>query len=208
MKRQDAREGRPIGPGALLATAGEGEVAKTPAMVSHPPKASMRSTWIDHWDPEDDAFWKTQGRRIARRNLIWSIVAENLGFSIWLVWSVTATRLPKLGFHYATDQLFDLVALPGLVGSVMRFPYALAVPKFGGRNWTVVSALLLFVPTIFLATLVTRPETPYWVMALAAATAGLGGGISPPAWRIFRSSIRIGRRGSLSGSMRRAETSA
>ena len=136
----------------------------------------MRSTWIDHWDPEDAAFWNTQGRRIARRNLIWSIVAENLGFSIWLIWSVTATKLPKVGFHYATDQLFNLVALPGLVGSLMRFPYALAVPKFGGRNWTIVSAILLFVPTMFLAILVTRPETPYWLMALAAATAGLGGG--------------------------------
>ena len=136
----------------------------------------MRSTWIDDWDPEDDVFWKTRGKRIARRNLIWSIVAENLGFSIWLLWSVAATRLPKLGFHYATDQLFNLVALPGLIGCLMRFPYAFAVPKFGGRNWTVVSALLLFVPTLSLAVLVTRPETPYWLMALAAATAGLGGG--------------------------------
>ncbi len=136
----------------------------------------MRSTWIDRWDPEDDAFWKAKGRRIARRNLIWSIVAENLGFSIWLIWSVTATKLPKLGFHYATDQLFNLVALPGLIGSIMRFPYALAVPKFGGRNWTIVSACLLFVPTLALAYFVTRPETPYWLMALAAATAGLGGG--------------------------------
>src|SRR6202142_3370457 len=136
----------------------------------------MRSTWIDDWDPEDDVFWKTRGKRIARRNLIWSIVAKNLGFSIWLLWSVAATRLPKLGFHYATDQLFNLVALPGLIGCLMRFPYAFAVPKFGGRNWTVVSALLLFVPTLSLAVLPVHPETPYWLMALAAATAGLGGG--------------------------------
>jgi MFS transporter, NNP family, nitrate/nitrite transporter len=139
-------------------------------------ETSKRSTWIDHWDPEDAAFWEKQGRRIARRNLIWSIVAENLGFSIWLVWSVTATKLPKVGFHYATDQLFNLVALPGLIGSLMRFPYAFAVPRFGGRNWTIVSAILLFVPTLFLAILVMHPETPYWLMALAAATAGLGGG--------------------------------
>ena len=122
------------------------------------------------------ASGRKSGRRIARRNLIWSIVAENLGFSIWLIWSVTATRLPKVGFHYSTDQLFNLVALPGLVGSLMRFPYAFAVPRFGGRNWTIVSALLLFVPTTALAVLVTRTETPYWLMAAAAATAGLGGG--------------------------------
>jgi NNP family nitrate/nitrite transporter-like MFS transporter len=134
------------------------------------------SKWIDDWNPEDAVFWDKVGKRIARRNLIWSIVAENIGFSVWLIWSVTATRLPKIGFHYSTDQLFNLVALPGLVGSLMRFPYAFAVPKFGGRNWTLVSAILLLIPTISLAVLVTRPDTPYWAMALAACTAGLGGG--------------------------------
>ncbi|HEX3771244.1 MAG TPA: MFS transporter [Polyangiaceae bacterium] len=133
-------------------------------------------TWIEHWNPEDTTFWETRGRPIARRNLVWSIVAENIGFSIWLLWSVTAARLPKVGFHYSTDELFNLVAIPGLVGSLMRFPYAFAVPKFGGRNWTIVSATLLFVPTIALALCVSNPATPYWLMVLAAATAGLGGG--------------------------------
>jgi NNP family nitrate/nitrite transporter-like MFS transporter len=132
--------------------------------------------WIDDWHPDDEQFWQTTGRRIARRNLFWSIVAEHLGFSIWLLWSVVATRLPKVGFPYTTDQLFALVALPGLIGSLMRFPYTFAVPRFGGRNWTIVSAALLFIPTTLLAILVTRPSTPYWAMTLAAATAGLGGG--------------------------------
>jgi NNP family nitrate/nitrite transporter-like MFS transporter len=134
------------------------------------------SKWIDDWNPEDSTFWDATGKRIARRNLIWSIAAENVGFSIWLIWSVTAARLPRAGFHYSTDQLFNLVALPGLVGSLMRFPYAFAVPKFGGRNWTIVSALLLLIPATSLAVLVTHPEAPYWAMALAACTAGLGGG--------------------------------
>jgi NNP family nitrate/nitrite transporter-like MFS transporter len=132
--------------------------------------------WIENWNPEDESFWKRTGRRIARRNLIWSIVAENLGFSIWLIWSVTATRLPKVGFPYTTDQLFTLVALPGLIGALMRFPYTFAVPRFGGRNWTIVSALLLFIPTTLLAVLVAHPTTPFPLMALAAAAAGLGGG--------------------------------
>jgi NNP family nitrate/nitrite transporter-like MFS transporter len=139
-------------------------------------KDRRRSKWIDHWDPEDSAFWQSSGKAIARRNLWWSILAEHLGFSIWLLWSVVATKLPKVGFHYSTDQLFDLVAIPGLIGALMRFPYAFAVPKFGGRNWTIVSAMLLFVPTLALAFLVARPQTPYWLMVVAAATAGLGGG--------------------------------
>jgi NNP family nitrate/nitrite transporter-like MFS transporter len=146
------------------------------AFVETRMSTNAKTTWIDHWEPEDAEFWEKTGRRIARRNLIWSIVAENLGFSIWLIWSVTATKLPKVGFHYGTDQLFNLVALPGLIGALMRFPYAFAVPRFGGRNWTIVSAVLLFVPTVLLAILVNRPDTPYWLMAAAAATAGLGGG--------------------------------
>jgi NNP family nitrate/nitrite transporter-like MFS transporter len=134
------------------------------------------SRWIEKWNPEDPQFWETEGKFVARRNLFWSILAENIGFSVWLLWSASAPKLPKMGFNYTTEQLFTLVAIPGLVGSLMRFPYTFAVPRFGGRNWTIVSALLLFIPTVLLSALVTRPETPFWLMALAAATAGLGGG--------------------------------
>ena len=132
--------------------------------------------WISEWQPDDPAFWSGQGKRIAWRNLVWSILAENVGFSVWLVWSVVAARLKQQGFQYTTDQLFQLVAIPGLVGALMRFPYTFAVPRFGGRNWTIVSALLLLIPTTLLVYLVQRPETPFWLMACAAATAGLGGG--------------------------------
>jgi NNP family nitrate/nitrite transporter-like MFS transporter len=133
-------------------------------------------TWISEWNPEDEQFWKSTGKSVAKRNLIWSIFAEHLGFSIWLLWSIVATKLPQAGFHYTTDQLFQLVALPGLVGSLIRFPYAFAVTTFGGRNWTIFSVAALFVPTLTLAYFVTQPDTPFWVLLLVAATSGLGGG--------------------------------
>jgi MFS transporter, NNP family, nitrate/nitrite transporter len=138
--------------------------------------SERNSTWISDWDPEDEKYWESKGKAIARRNLIWSIVAEHLGFSVWLMWSIVATKLPQAGFHYSTDQLFQLVAVPGLIGSLMRFPYTFAVTTFGGRNWTIFSASVLFIPTIALAYFVTQPETPYWIMLVVAATAGLGGG--------------------------------
>jgi MFS transporter, NNP family, nitrate/nitrite transporter len=138
--------------------------------------SSLTSRWIEHWNPEDEKFWNSEGKVIARRNLIWSIVAEHLGFSIWLIWSIVATKLPQAGFHYSTDELFQLVALPGLIGSIMRFPYTFAVTTFGGRNWTIFSASVLFIPTIALAYFVTQPDTPFWLMLCVAATAGLGGG--------------------------------
>jgi NNP family nitrate/nitrite transporter-like MFS transporter len=134
------------------------------------------TTWISDWNPEDEKFWNAKGKFIARRNLIWSIIAEHIGFSVWLTWSIVATKLPQAGFHFTTDELFQLVALPGLIGSLMRFPYTFAVTTFGGRNWTIFSAALLFIPTIALAYFVTQPDTPFWMMLLVSATAGLGGG--------------------------------
>jgi MFS transporter, NNP family, nitrate/nitrite transporter len=140
------------------------------------PVPKRTPTWIAEWNPEDEKFWEAGGKFIARRNLIWSIVAEHVGFSIWLIWSIVATKLPQAGFHYSTDQLFQLVALPGLIGSLIRFPYTFAVTTFGGRNWTIFSASVLFIPTLALAYFVTQPDTPFWLMLIVAATAGLGGG--------------------------------
>jgi NNP family nitrate/nitrite transporter-like MFS transporter len=138
--------------------------------------STRNSSWISEWRPEDTDFWNSTGKFIARRNLIWSIIAEHIGFSIWLIWSIVATKLPQAGFHYTTDQLFQLVALPGLIGSLMRFPYTFAVTTFGGRNWTIFSASVLFIPTIALAYYVTQPDTPFSTMLWVAALAGLGGG--------------------------------
>jgi MFS transporter, NNP family, nitrate/nitrite transporter len=136
----------------------------------------MRRRWITTWDPNDEAMWARTGRSIARRNLAFSIFAEFLGFSVWQLWSVVAVQLPRSGFHYSVAELFWLVSVPGLVGATLRFPYGFAVPVFGGRNWTVVSASLLVVPALLLAVLVQDPQTPFWVMLLAAGTAGFGGG--------------------------------
>jgi len=132
--------------------------------------------WISNWEPNNADFWESQGRSIARRNLGFSILAEFLGFSVWGLWSIVAARLNLVGFHFSIGQVFWLVGLPVLVGSLLRIPYGAAVPIFGGRNWTIVSALLLLVPTGLLAVLVQHPHTPFWLMAGAAATAGLGGG--------------------------------
>jgi NNP family nitrate/nitrite transporter-like MFS transporter len=142
------------------------------------PSSSGRRTgrWIDDWRPEDAEFWESEGAPVARRNLIWSIFAEHLGFSVWLFWSVSAALLVKVGFDFSVSQLFLLVAIPNLVGSLLRLPYTFAVPRFGGRNWTVVSALLLLCPTLLFAVAVQNPETPYWAFVLISATAGVGGG--------------------------------
>src|ERR671915_1499909 len=126
---------------------------------------------ITTWDPENAQFWAQTGRRVARRNLVFSIFAEHLGFSVWTLWSVIVVALPAEVFPYSVDQKFWLVALPNLIGALMRLPYTFAITRFGGRNWTIVSALLLLIPTILLAIAVSDPTTSFGTMLLIAATA-------------------------------------
>src|SRR3954452_812408 len=117
----------------------------TPASAE---KAAPRPHWIDDWRPEDAAFWAETGEKVARRNLIFSIFTEHIGFSIWSLWSVLVLFLtPKYGIStdpaQAAAQKFLLTTAPTALGSLVRLPYTFAVAKFGGRNWTVFSALAL-----------------------------------------------------------------
>ncbi|WP_205698020.1 MFS transporter [Conexibacter sp. SYSU D00693] len=151
--------------------------------VAAPTVASPRGRWIDHWEPEDETFWETRGRSIARKNLVFSIFAENLGFSIWVIWGIVVLNLANIGIALSVDELFILTAVPNLVGSFLRIPYTFAVPRFGGRLWTTISASLLFIPCLLLAIVVPSGwladqshDTQLLVLLLCAATAGFGGG--------------------------------
>jgi len=113
----------------------------------------LRGRWLEDWRPEDKEFWDAKGRAIATRNLVVSVFSEHIGFSIWSLWSVFVLFLgPKYGLSTnakdAAAQKFLLTTLPTALGAGVRLPYTFAVAKFGGRNWTVVSAALLLVPLI------------------------------------------------------------
>lgn len=152
------------------------------APAAHP-EYRHRGRWLDHYEPEDAAFWEASGRRIARKNLAFSIFAENIGFSIWVLWTIIVLNLANAGFTLSIDRLFILTALPNLIGSFLRIPYTFAVPRFGGRTWTAISASLLLIPCILLATVVPSgwlasqtPDTQFWVLLGCAATTAFGGG--------------------------------
>ena len=67
-----------------------------------------RGRWIEHWDPDDDAFWERSGRKIAKKNLIFSIFAENLGFSIWVLWTIVVLNLGNIGIVLSIGELFPV----------------------------------------------------------------------------------------------------
>lgn len=135
-----------------------------------------KSKRITHWNPEDEHFWQTEGKKHARRNLWISVPTLMMAFIVWQIWSVVAVRLNDVGFNFTPEQLFTLAAVPGLVGATLRFFYTFAVGKFGGRNWVVFSTAILAIPAIGIGIAVQNPDTPYSVMLLLAALCGLGGG--------------------------------
>ncbi|MFG2679014.1 nitrate/nitrite transporter [Streptomyces sp. NPDC048392] len=130
--------------------------------------------WIEHWDPEDETFWKETGERTARRNLFFSVLSEHIGFSVWTLWSVLVLFMgPEYGLTPADK--FLLTSVVTLVGAVVRVPYTFAVAIFGGRNWTVISAGMLLVPTLA-AFYVMEPGTSFSTFLLVGLLAGIGGG--------------------------------
>ncbi|MGY1634856.1 nitrate/nitrite transporter [Geodermatophilus sp. SYSU D01186] len=143
------------------------------APVAAPPRSSGR--WIDDWRPEDPAFWESTGKRVARRNLFFSVFSEHVGFSIWSLWSVLVLFLPEAVYGIDPAGKFLLTTLPTALGAFVRLPYTFAVATFGGRNWTIVSASLLLIPTIATA-VVLEPGVSYTTLLVVSCLAGVGGG--------------------------------
>ncbi|MGW4242277.1 MFS transporter [Nocardia sp. NPDC004722] len=142
-----------------------------------------RGRWIDRWEPDNNEFWENGGKQTARKNLIFSVFAENLGFSIWVIWASIVTAMGSAGFAFlgaknpdAVNNALLLTSTPTLVGAALRVPYTFAIPRFGGRAFTAFSAAMLLIPTLGIAYFINHPSTPMWVFMVLAALAGVGGG--------------------------------
>jgi NNP family nitrate/nitrite transporter-like MFS transporter len=141
----------------------------------HANTVKMSPKVLEDWNPEDDDWSENGGRRIARRNLLISVFTLFLAFAVWTVWSLVVVYLPDAGFAYSDSQLFLLAALPPLAGATGRVFYSFAVPIFGGRRFNAFATATLLIPALGLGVAVQNPETPFGLMALLAASAGLGG---------------------------------
>lgn len=135
-----------------------------------------RTRVIRDWDPEDTAAWEAGNKAVARRNLAWSVATEHVGFSIWSIWSVMVLFMPQAVYGFTAADKFVLVAVPTLVGAVLRVPYTMATAYFGGRNWAIVSAFALLVPTVLTWWLMVNPRHSLATFLVVAGLAGLGGG--------------------------------
>lgn len=134
----------------------------------------MKTRIID-WRPEDKNFWNEIGKPVAIRNLIISTYALLVAFSVWMLGGFIVAMLRFGGFNFTRTQELWLLALPALSAAVLRVFYTLAVPVSGGRNWTVITSVLLLLPALGIGIAVQNPQTPYWVFVILAILSGLGG---------------------------------
>ena len=136
----------------------------------------MGSTNLSRWDIENEEFWSSTGRRIAKRNLWISIPSLLCGFAVWLYWSIITTQMLELQFPFAKEQLFTLTAIAGLTGATLRIPSSFLIRIAGGRNVIFLTTGLLILPAIGVGLALKNPDTPLWVFQVLATLSGLGGG--------------------------------
>jgi MFS transporter, NNP family, nitrate/nitrite transporter len=131
---------------------------------------------LHKWNPEDDTFWETEGKKIAYRNLWISIPSLLAGFAVWLYWGIITVQMLNLGFPFAKAELFTLMAIAGLTGATLRIPSSFFIRLCGGRNTLFFTTALLMIPAVGAGFALQSPETPLWQFQLLALLSGFGGG--------------------------------
>lgn len=149
---------------------------------------------IKDWQVEDEQFWNSKGKKIAYRNLSISIPALLLAFTVWIMWSIIATKLKEFGFNFGmiTDSMspaevnaklkeinslyYTLPAIAGLAGATLRIPNSFLISLGGGRNVIFVTTALLLIPVVGVGFALQDVNTPYITFAIFAALSGIGGG--------------------------------
>jgi len=150
---------------------------------------------ITKWDPEDEQFWESTGKKIAHRNLWVSIPNLLCGFAVWLYWGMIIVRMqalhdvdpaffsftgwndgvPLLGDAYKA-LLYTLPAVAGLAGATLRIPNSFMIAIAGGRNVKAMTSLLLILPALGAGIALQNPETSFITFICMAALSGIGGG--------------------------------
>ena len=133
-------------------------------------------TDIDAWDPENEQFWESTGKRIASRNLWISVPSLLSGFAVWIMWGIITVQMLNLGFPFTQQELFALTAIAGLSGATLRIPASFFIRMAGGRNTIFLTTALLMIPALGTGIALQSQDTPLWVFQLFALLSGVGGG--------------------------------
>ena len=145
-------------------------------MTTSPPNTDSSRTggeWLQDWDPENDETWD---RALAWRTLSVTTFTLTLAFASWFIASALAPKLTNLGFELTQNQLYWLVALPGLSAGLLRLTWMVLPPILGTRRLVSLTTLLLLIPLLGWGIAVQNPDTSYaWLLTLSFLS-GIGGG--------------------------------
>jgi len=131
---------------------------------------------ITDWRPEDEAFWETEGKRVAYRNLWISVPALLCGFAVWGMWGIITVQMLNLGFPFSQAELFTLTAIAGISGATMRIPASFLIRLAGGRNTIFLTTAMLLAPALGTGIVLQHKDWPLWAFQLMALWCGVGGG--------------------------------
>ncbi len=150
---------------------------------------------LERWDVEDEGFWESTGKRIARRNLWISIPNLLCGFAVWLYWGMIVVRMQALHeadaalFAFTTWSdgktlggdayralLYTLPAVAGLAGATLRIPNSFMIAISGGRNVKFMTSILLVLPALGTGLALQDGDTSFFTFIVLATLSGIGGG--------------------------------
>ncbi len=135
--------------------------------------ASRLAPDLSNWNPEDESTWD---KKLAWRTLWVTTYTMVLAFATWYLVSAIAPRLNDIGYVLTKEQLYWLVAVPGLAGGSLRLVFMFLPPILGTRTLVALSGVLLVIPLIGWVLAARDNTTPYWVLISLALAAGIGGG--------------------------------
>ncbi|MCP4894823.1 MAG: NarK/NasA family nitrate transporter [Actinomycetales bacterium] len=141
-------------------------------MTTHAAPTRIGKDWLPEWDPEATDWdsgraWKT----------LWvTTFSLTLAFITWFLASAIAPKLNSVGFDLSKAQLYWLIAMPGLAGGSLRLVWTFLPPIMGTRKLVTLTSGLFLIPLVGWALAVQNPETPFSILLILGALAGLGGG--------------------------------
>lgn len=155
----------------------------------------MSKVNIEKWEVEDESFWNSIGKKIATKNLWFSIPALLLAFAVWIMWGVIIKYMKDFGYNFGLTEgltpgsdefnaviadvnklYYTLPAIAGLAGATLRLPNSFLISLGGGRNVIFVTTALLLIPAIGTGMALGDINTTYFTFALMAMLSGFGGG--------------------------------
>ena len=134
---------------------------------------ATRGRVLTDWNPEDPGRWD---HKLAWRTLAVSTFSLIIAFCVWYLVSAVAPKLNEVGFDLSKNQLYWLVAVPGVSGGLIRLGYMFLPPVIGTRKLVGLSSLLFALPMLGWFAAIRNPQTPYWWLIVLAALTGVGGG--------------------------------